>query len=108
MAILTKEEAKTLLEKVLALSKADECTVSLYGYESGNIRYARNSVSTSGAESNISLEIESVFGKKVGTATINEFGDEALARFVKTSEELAKLSPENPCLLYTSDAADDW
>ncbi|MGB1205014.1 MAG: TldD/PmbA family protein [Chitinophagales bacterium] len=96
MAILTKEEAKALLEKVLALSKADECTLNLYGYESGNIRYARNSVSTSGAESNISLEIESVFGKKTGVATINEFNDEALARIVKTSEELAKLSPENP------------
>ena len=96
MAILTKEEAKALLKKVLALSTADECTVKLNGYESGNIRYARNSVSTSGAESNISLEVESVFGKKTGMATINEFGDDALARIVKTSEELAKLSPENP------------
>ncbi len=46
--IYTKEEAQKLLQKVLSYSKADECEVSLQGSDSGNIRYARNSVSTSG------------------------------------------------------------
>ncbi len=48
MAILTKEEAKKIIDKVLAYSKADEMSVSLTGNRTGNIRYARNSVSTSG------------------------------------------------------------
>ena len=35
-------------------------------------------------------------GKKVGVATIDEFDDSSLEKAVKRSEELAKLSPENP------------
>ncbi|HEY0769733.1 MAG TPA: TldD/PmbA family protein, partial [Sphingobacteriaceae bacterium] len=36
------------------------------------------------------------FGKKSGTATINEFDDASLEKVVRRAEELAKLSPENP------------
>jgi predicted Zn-dependent protease len=96
MAILSKEAAQALLKKVLAYSKADECEISLNGSEGGNIRYARNSVSTAGDISNISLAVSSTFGKKTGTATINEFDDASLEKVVKRSEELAQLAPENP------------
>lgn len=96
MAILTKEQAQTLLKKVLGYSKADECEVSLNGSEGGNIRYARNAVSTAGDISNLTLSVSATFGKKTGTATINEFSDAALERVVKRAEELAQLAPENP------------
>ena len=43
MAILTKDEARALMQKVLSYSKADECEVNLNGSDNGNIRYARNS-----------------------------------------------------------------
>ena len=46
MPILNKEEAQALLKKVLAFSKADEISISLSGDKGGNIRYARNAVST--------------------------------------------------------------
>jgi hypothetical protein len=49
MPLLSQDEAQTLLKKVLGFSKADECEASIGGSEGGNIRYARNSVSTSGA-----------------------------------------------------------
>ncbi len=96
MAILSKEEAKTILEKVVNFSKADGCSVSLSGSNRGNIRYARNSVSTAGEDSNITLGIQSYFGKKSGTATINEFDDASLEKTVRRAEELAQLAPENP------------
>lgn len=96
MAILSKEEAKTILEKVIGFSRADGCEVNLNGSENGNIRYARNSVSTSGEDSNVNLVVQSYFGKKVGTATINEFDDASLEKVVRRSEELAQLAPENP------------
>jgi predicted Zn-dependent protease len=96
MAILNKEEAKKLLEKVLKYSKADECEVTLNGSEGGNIRYARNAASTSGDISTMTLSVNSIFGKKSGTANINEFDDAALERVVKRAEELAQLAPENP------------
>jgi len=96
MSILSKEEAQKLLQKVLALSKADECEVSLTGSESGNIRYARNAVSTAGEIFRLSLAVSSSFGKKTGTATIDEFDDASLEKTVRRSEELAQLARENP------------
>ena len=96
MAILTKEETFALLKKVLSYSKADECEVNISGSDGGNIRYARNSVSTSGGVSQTSLAVSSAFGKKSGVATINEFDDASLQKVVRRSEELAQLAPENP------------
>lgn len=96
MAILNKEDAKKLLEKVIKFSKADDCELSLNGSEGGNIRYARNAASTSGDISTMTLSVNAIFGKKVGTATINEFDDAALERVVRRAEELARLAPENP------------
>ncbi|MGB7393351.1 MAG: TldD/PmbA family protein [Pricia sp.] len=96
MAIYTEEEARKIMEKALSFSTADACVLNLSGSESGNIRYARNSVSTSGHRSNQSLVVQSNFGKKSGTATIDEFDDDSLKRVVARAEELAQLSPENP------------
>jgi len=96
MAILSKEEARQILQKVIDLSQADTCEANLDGGTEGNIRYARNTVTTSGINTNLSLVVQSSFGKRSGTATINEFDDESLMKVVRRSEELAKLAPENP------------
>ncbi|WP_339847678.1 TldD/PmbA family protein [Dokdonia sp. Asnod3-C12] len=96
MGIFSKEEAKKVMEKAMSFSTADACVINLGGSESGNIRYARNSVSTSGHQSNQSLAVTASFGKKSGTATIDEFDDASLEKVVKRAEELAKLAPENP------------
>jgi len=96
MAILSKEEAQAILKKVLSYSKADACEVSLNGSDGGNIRYARNAVSTAGQIDVMSLSVSATFGKKTGTATINEFDDASLQKVVKRAEELAMLAPENP------------
>src|SRR5206468_6341247 len=84
------------LKKALSYSKADQCEINLSGSDSGNIRYARNSVSTSGASSQTSLVVSSAYGKKSDTATINEFDDASLEKVVRRAEELAQLAPENP------------
>ena len=96
MPIYTKEQAQALLKKVLSYSKADECEVSLGGSEGGNVRYALNAVSTAGDISTVGLSVTSVYGKKAGSATIDQFDDASLERVVRRSEELAQLAPENP------------
>lgn len=96
MSILTEEQAKAILDKVIALSKADECTAQLSGSISGNIRFALNNVSTAGIVDNTDLAVQVAFGKRVGVATINEFDDGALERVVRRAEDLARLAPENP------------
>ncbi|WP_100642983.1 TldD/PmbA family protein [Alteromonas facilis] len=95
MTIMTEKDAQALLKKVIALSKADECECNLDGRVGGNIRYARNTVSTAGEESDLTLAVQSTFGKRTGVATINEFDNASLEKVVRRSEELAKLAPEN-------------
>ncbi len=94
--ILDERQARAILEKALRLSKAEECTVRLNGRTSGNIRYARNTVTTAGVAQNTSLSVASSFGKRTGNASINELDDASIERAVRRSEELARLAPENP------------
>jgi predicted Zn-dependent protease len=96
MALLTKEQAQALLKKVISYSKADECEVTVAGRMGGNIRTALNAVSTAGETSSTNLFVSSTFGKKTGSASINEFDDASLEKVVRRSEELAQLAPNNP------------
>ncbi|ALD21994.1 TldD/PmbA family protein [Hymenobacter sp. DG25A] len=96
MPILSQEESQAILKKVLSFSQADECAGTLQGRLSGNIRYARNNVSTAGMSDNVSLVVEARFGKKSGVATCNQFDDATLRQCVKRAEEIARLAPEDP------------
>jgi hypothetical protein len=96
MAILSKDEAQGILKKVLGFTTADECEATLTGTNGGNIRTARNTVSTAGAVDNISLAVEARFGKRSGIATCNQFDEGTLRRCVQRAEEIARLAPESP------------
>ena len=96
MPILSKDDAQTILKKVLGFSTADECEVTLNGQVGGNVRSARNTISTAGAVDNVSLAVQSRFGKRSGTATCNEFDEATLRRCVQRAEEIARLAPESP------------
>ena len=96
MKHLTREEAKSICDKVMSFSKADECNVQIGGNRTGNIRFARNAVSTSGVVTDTQMAVAVAFGKKQGIATINEFDDKSLEKVVRRAEDLARLAPENP------------
>jgi predicted Zn-dependent protease len=94
--IWTKEQAKALTDRALSMSKAEETFVALSGGDRANLRFARNTATTSGASSGMSLAITSSFGKRSGTVTTAQFDDESLQRAMRAAEEIAKVSPENP------------
>ncbi|MES2165208.1 MAG: TldD/PmbA family protein [Pseudomonadota bacterium] len=96
MKNLSQDEAKRISDKVLSFSKGDQCEVNITGSRKGNIRYARNAVSTAGLIEDTQLVVSVAFGKKQGTATINEFDDKSLEKVVRRAEDLARLAPENP------------
>ncbi|AXA94856.1 TldD/PmbA family protein [Massilia sp. YMA4] len=96
MKRLDQDSAKRITDKVMALTKADECRVTLSGSRKGNVRYARNSVSTAGLVEDTQLTVAVAYGKRQGTAQVNEFDDKSLEKAVRRAEETARLAPENP------------
>jgi predicted Zn-dependent protease len=94
--IWTSEQAKALIDRALAFSKAEATVASLNGGDRGNLRFARNTATTSGASSGYNLALSASFGKRSGTVTTAEFDDASLQRAVRNAEEIARLSPENP------------
>jgi predicted Zn-dependent protease len=96
MKQLNQEEAKRICDRVIGFSKADECSVRIDGKREGNVRFARNGVSTAGLSEDTSMSVTVAFGKRQGTATVNEFDDKSLERAVRRAEDIARLAPENP------------
>jgi predicted Zn-dependent protease len=94
--IWTNDQTKALTDRVLSFSKAEQTFVAVNGSERANLRFARNTATTSGASSGTSLAITSSFGKRSGTVTTSQFDDSSLQRALRSAEEIAKVSPENP------------
>ncbi len=94
--ILSEADAQAISQKMLALSKADSCIVTIAGSEERHVRFAQNMATTNGSPSGIEVAVESHFGKKSGSASGTDLSDDALAALVAASENTAKLAPDNP------------
>ena len=64
--IWTRDQTKALTDRALSFSKAEQTFVAVNGSERANLRFARNTATTSGASSGTSLAITSSFGKRSG------------------------------------------
>jgi predicted Zn-dependent protease len=94
--MLSEAEGKELLERALALSRAQDVQLSLVASEGGHLRFARNTPSTSGQYSDHTLSVRSSFGRKSATATANQLDLANLRELVQRSEQLAQIAPEDP------------
>jgi predicted Zn-dependent protease len=95
-AVLSRDEAKSLIDRVLKMSKAESVQVNIGGGYTANVRFADNQMSTAGGITDFTVVIQSSFGKKHAVVTTNNISDEALQRAVKQSEDLARLAPDDP------------
>jgi predicted Zn-dependent protease len=97
--VLSRADAEALAKKVLGFATATETRVIINTGERGNTRFAQNQISTGGDNSNTTINVRSVVGRKVGSASTNRLDDAGLKAVVENSERLAKLSPEDPELM---------
>jgi predicted Zn-dependent protease len=95
-SVLSRDEARSLVDRIVKMSKAEGIQVNIGGGYSANVRFADNQMSTAGGITNFTVVIQSSFGKKHAVVTTNDVSDEALRRAVASSEALAKLAPDNP------------
>jgi predicted Zn-dependent protease len=95
-AMMTREQAQAVIEKIVKMSKADEIVVNIgSGYQT-DLRFAANQMSTSGGVVNAQVGIQSTIGKKHAVVVTNDLSDSSLREAVEKSEALAKLSPDDP------------
>lgn len=94
-AILTRDEMKAITDRVLALSHAESCRVSVNSGLQANTRFAANQFSTGGESANASVSVRSTFGRRSASSSTNLLTDARLQRVVQSSEALARLAPED-------------
>lgn len=97
--LLTREQAKALADRVLAMSKADQTRVVIVSAWSGNTRFADASITTSGGVTDTSLTVIVAVGKRQASSSTNVLDEAALKRTVDLAIQLARLSPEDPELM---------
>ncbi len=95
-SVLTRDEAKALIDRIVKMSKAESIQVNIGGGYSANVRFADNQMSTAGGVTNFTVVIQSSFGKKHAVVTTNDTSDAALRQAVEQSEKLARLAPDDP------------
>jgi predicted Zn-dependent protease len=96
MPLLTRDQARALIEKTMASSRADDIQVSVNAGDETNIRFADNRITTAGTGDDLAVRISSAFGARSAVTTTNDISDAGLERAVRLSESLARLAPENP------------
>ena len=97
--LLTREQAKALADRVLAMSTADETRVNITSTWSGNTRFADSSITTSGGTNNVTVQVTVTLGRRRASATTNALDDASLKRAVDLAASLARLSPDDPELM---------
>jgi predicted Zn-dependent protease len=93
--LLDRTEAEAIARRVLALSGADGCAVTLEGQDERNIRFASRGGATNGASGSTTLIVASRFGQREAQVFANAFDEETLRDTVARSEAAARSAPDN-------------
>ncbi len=94
--MLTKDQAKKLIDKTLSFATTPECFIGLRHEESSFIRFALNGITTSGFTVEQTMSITVGKDGRTGSISVDEFDDRSLRAAVKEAERLAALTPPNP------------
>jgi predicted Zn-dependent protease len=97
---LDPTQSRKLLDKVLGLGKkiaaGADVSAQLSSSHTGNTRFARNQITSSGDVEEQNLTVDIAFGKRHAAASTNQLDDASLAALVERAARLARLAPEDP------------
>jgi len=94
--LLGKERLVQIAQHVLGLSSADQTEVLIESSDEQLTRFAANSIHQNVSETDVTLRVRAVFGRKVGVASGNDLSDGALQQLVESAETVARLQQDNP------------
>ncbi len=94
--MLGQHPSEDLLKRALQFSKADETEALLMAQDSYLTRFANNAIHQNVAEANVRVTVRAVAGRRVGLASTNDLGDDALAQAAERAWAHAQQQPEDP------------
>jgi PmbA protein len=100
--MVIEQEERTgldLAERVLAHAETEGATQAEVLVQSGDsrlTRFANSQIHQNVAETNSSVNLRVVFGKRIGVASTNRLDDESLRRLAGSAAQIARLQPELP------------
>src|SRR3954465_1261122 len=95
----SREEVKTVTDKVLNMAKADAVEVSFAGGERSATRYANSTITANLVEHDQSVLITVYYGQKSATPATPQSDDASLKTAIEQAQELARRRPDNPELM---------
>ncbi len=93
--MIGKKEVKKIVDLALKYSDADQIGVLILNHEQALTRFANNHIHQNVKESDSTVSIQVVFGKKIGFASTNSLVPQKIRETVKWAEEIARFQREN-------------
>jgi predicted Zn-dependent protease len=94
--ILGRDKVIQLLQDGLSAATAEQTEITFGGTRNSLTRFANNYIHQNVNESNTSIRVRSVFGRKIGIASTNRLDLDSIRETIKMAEQLARLQVEDP------------
>src|SRR5437764_12468961 len=96
--MLTREECKAIVDRVLNMAKADSVEVTLTAGERSGTRWANSTITTNLVQYDRQLTTTVRVGQKTGTANTRDFTDDGIKAMVDEATANAQAANDNPNL----------
>ncbi|MFY9656726.1 MAG: TldD/PmbA family protein, partial [Methylocystis sp.] len=94
--LLSRREARSIADRLLAASKADGCEIVLRGGREHNLRFANGGATTNRTAEKSTLRVAAHVKNRVGEVEIASFDEASGLRALAKAEEIARALPEDP------------
>ena len=94
--MLGKQKLGEIANRVLGLSSADQTEVLILSSDDHLTRFAGSAIHQNVSETDVTVRVRAVLGRKVGVASGNDLSDAALRKLVESAETVARLQQDNP------------
>ena len=94
--MITKREARKIINFILDAAQADEVEVLIFGNEQALTRFANNYIHQNVKELNTGVSIRVAIGKKIGSASTNSLEPKRLKQTLRWAERIARFQRDNP------------
>ena len=96
--MLTREEVKAIVDKVMNMTRADAVEVDISAGERSGTRWANSSITTNLVQYDRQVRVTVRLGQKSGTATTRDFSDQGLIAMANEALVDAQDATESPNL----------